>query len=56
MDRIEVMSYHLELPDSLADDHSVFHVSMLRKHLRDEEQQLLAQRPLALVLMITNHM
>ena len=33
------MSYRLELPDSLADVHNVFHVSMLRKHLQDEEQQ-----------------
>ena len=39
IDRIGVVSYHLELPDSLADVHNVFHVSMLRKHLQDEEQQ-----------------
>jgi len=32
VDRIGVVFYRLELPDSLADVHNVFHVSML-KHL-----------------------
>jgi len=39
IERIGVASYRLELPNSLANVHDVFHVSMLRKHLRDEEQQ-----------------
>ena len=39
IERIGVISYHLELPNSLAYVHDIFHVSMLRKHLRDEKQQ-----------------
>ena len=32
------MSYRLQLPASLSEVHDVFHVSMLRRHLRGEEQ------------------
>jgi hypothetical protein len=38
-ERIGAVSYRLELPQSLSSVHDVFHISMLRKHLRDEEQQ-----------------
>ena len=38
IERIRVISYLLELPDALTNVHDVFHVSMLRKHLRDEER------------------
>ena len=37
--RIGVVSYRLELPATLSDVYDVFHVSMLRKHLRDDEQE-----------------
>ena len=37
--KIGVVSYLFELPALLASVHNMFHVSMLRKHLRDEEQQ-----------------
>ena len=36
--RIGAVSYQLELPQSLSSVHNVFHISMLRKHLRAEEQ------------------
>jgi len=38
IERDRVVPY-LELPDALTNVHDVFHVSMLRKHLRSEEQQ-----------------
>ena len=38
-ERIGAVSYRLELPSSLSDVHDVFHISMLKKHLRDEDQQ-----------------
>jgi transposase InsO family protein len=41
-ERIGAVSYRLELPASLAGVHDVFHISMLRKHLRDEEQDRVA--------------
>ena len=41
-ERIGVVSYRLELPVSLAGVHDVFHISMLRKHLRDEEHHRVA--------------
>jgi hypothetical protein len=34
------MAYQLELPDSLSNVHNVFHVSQLKKCLRDPEEQL----------------
>ena len=37
-ERIGAVSYRLELPQSLSSVHDVFHISMLRKHLRDGEQ------------------
>jgi hypothetical protein len=37
-ERVGAVSYRLELPESLSSVHSVFHISMLRKHLRDQEQ------------------
>lgn len=36
--RIGAVLHRLELPDSLSGVHDVFYISMLRKHLRDEEQ------------------
>lgn len=38
--RTGAMSYRLKLPDSLVDVHDVFYVSMLKRHLRDEQQQV----------------
>lgn len=32
------MVYHLDLPGQLANIHEVFHVSMLRNYVRDEDQ------------------
>ena len=37
--RIGMVSYRLELPAELADVHDVFHVSMLKKYLRDDEHE-----------------
>ncbi|XP_020262586.1 uncharacterized protein LOC109838559 [Asparagus officinalis] len=38
-ERVGAVSYRLDLPASISSVHDVFHVSMLKKHLRDEEQQ-----------------
>lgn len=38
MGRVGVVLYRLELPQSMSGIHDVFHISMLKKHLRDEEQ------------------
>ena len=38
-EQIRAVSYILELPESLASVHDVFYISMLRKHLRDNERQ-----------------
>ena len=35
--RIGAVSYRLELPATLSDVHNVFHVSMLRRHIQDDE-------------------
>ena len=40
VERIGALAYRLELPASLAGIHNVFHVSMLRKCLRDPEDQV----------------
>ena len=37
--RIGAVSYRLQLPAALADVHDIFHVSMLRRHFRDEERE-----------------
>jgi hypothetical protein len=34
------VAYRLQLPDSMAGVHPVFHVSMLRKFLRDPDHQI----------------
>ena len=39
------MSYRLDLPASMSSIHNVFHVSMLKKHLHDEEQQRVLVAP-----------
>ena len=39
LERIGNVAYTLELPPQLAGVHDVFHVSMLRKHVRDGEQE-----------------
>ena len=41
-ERIGLISYRLELLDSMADVHDIFYVSILRKYLCDEEQQHIA--------------
>ena len=41
-ERIGVVSYRLELPASIAGVRDVFHISILWKHLRDDEQQRVA--------------
>jgi hypothetical protein len=38
--RVGSLTYHLELPDSMSGVHNVFHVSMLRKYLRDPEHKI----------------
>lgn len=38
IERIGKVAYRLALPEHLSSVHNVFHVSMLRKHLRDEER------------------
>ena len=35
------MAYKLELPEQLSKVHNVFHVSMLKKHIRDADQDLI---------------
>ena len=37
IERVKAVSYRLELPNTLKDVHNVLYVSMLRKHLQDEE-------------------
>jgi hypothetical protein len=36
------LAYHLRLPKSMAGVHPVFHVSMLRKYIRDPELKIAA--------------
>jgi hypothetical protein len=38
--RVGSLAYRLQLPDSMADVHPIFHVSMLRKFLRDPNHQI----------------
>ena len=38
--RVGSLAYRLQLPDSMADVHPIFHVSMLRKFLRDPDHQI----------------
>ncbi|XP_020254662.1 uncharacterized protein LOC109831690 [Asparagus officinalis] len=45
VERIRAVLYQLDLPTSMSSMHDVFHVSMLKKHLRDEEQQLVLDAP-----------
>ncbi|XP_020272486.1 uncharacterized protein LOC109847666 [Asparagus officinalis] len=42
---IGAISYRLEIPTSMLSIHDVFYVSMLKKHLRDEEQQRVLDAP-----------
>ncbi|XP_020272335.1 uncharacterized protein LOC109847519 [Asparagus officinalis] len=39
IEHVGAISYRLDLYASMLSVHDVFHVSMLKKHLRDEEQQ-----------------
>jgi hypothetical protein len=41
--RVGALAYRLQLPESMAGVHSVFHVSMLRKYLKDLEQMMEAK-------------
>src|ERR1700732_3146240 len=43
LERIGSMAYRLELPEQLKGVHDVFHVSILRKFFRDEEQDLIVE-------------
>ena len=38
--RVGKLAYRLELPESMKGVHNVFHVSMLRKYLRDPEHHI----------------
>jgi hypothetical protein len=38
--RIGSLAYHLQLPESMARVHPMFHVSMLRKYIRDPELKI----------------
>ena len=40
LERVGKLAYGLELPNSMRGVHNVFHVSMLRKYLRDPEQHM----------------
>ncbi|ONK60367.1 uncharacterized protein A4U43_C08F17550 [Asparagus officinalis] len=42
---IGAVSYRLDLPASMSSVHNVFHISMLKKHLHDEEQQRVLDVP-----------
>ncbi|XP_020262728.1 uncharacterized protein LOC109838713 [Asparagus officinalis] len=44
-ERIGAISYWLDLPASMSSIHDVFHVSMLKKHLRDDEEQRVLDAP-----------
>ena len=35
--QVGALAYHLHLPESMSGVHPVFHVSMLRKYLKDPE-------------------
>lgn len=45
--RIGKLAYRLDLPESIRGVHNVFHVSMLRKYLRDPEHEIVLE-PLSL--------
>jgi hypothetical protein len=38
--RVSSLAYRLQLPESMAGVHPVFHVSMLRKYIRDPELKI----------------
>ena len=41
--RVGALAYRLQLPASMSGVHPVFHVSMLRKYLKDLEQNMVAE-------------
>ena len=41
--RVGALAYRLQLPASMSGVHPVFHVSMLRKYLKDLEQKMDAE-------------
>ena len=41
--RVGALAYHLQLPESMSGVHPVFHVSMLKKYLKDLEQKIDAE-------------
>ena len=45
LERIRAVSYRLDLPASMSSVHNVFHISMIKKHLHDEEQQRVMDVP-----------
>jgi hypothetical protein len=38
--RVSSLAYRLQLPESMAGVHPVFHISMLRKYIRDPELKI----------------
>ena len=46
--RVGALAYHLHLPESMSGVHPVFHISMLRKYLKDPEQKMDAEKDLTM--------
>ena len=45
VERVGEVSYRLDLPQDFPNVHNVFHVSMLRKYLRDPDQDFMEDAP-----------
>ena len=46
--RVGALAYHLQLPESMSCVHPMFHVSMLRKYLKDPKQKMDAEQDLTM--------
>ena len=46
--RVGPLAYCLQLPESMSGVHPVFHISMLRKYLKDPEQKMDAEKDLTM--------
>ena len=46
--RVGALAYRLQLPESMSGVHPVFHISMLRKYLKDPEQKMDAEKDLTM--------